>query len=616
MSRYFLRAEGVNLSEIIDDSQDLSTIRGSSFMLLGVIDAIGELLKNAAKLKGGIRLDKVQTITSGASVGVFAFKATDLKTAELARDLVEDHLTGKKNAVAGAVNGKAGQALALAHHGTFVVDVVAQQSEFKQTLEMLLAKNRWRQMQDYRTPFEPRGKSGDTPGAVCEFNMVSSAHGTRTKLGSGEKLPISCSVDERRGFGVTQKHRHYEEELARLKESRKKTPQLTEAICLKGFPLPSLDFHALAAGAPLKRLSGKMAVLYVDGNEFGKTQAKFVHGGNGAPLSHETAEQRQEEFDETVKGYRRDLLNRILCLLDGLAVKTTASSSEFVALAQKADDEKALYTSYSKAAQFAPFDATRTLRFETLLWGGDEMMWVMPAAAGWRVAELFFHTVLGDERSAVAASARLQELGAPEELPKSERWKIDTKELSFGAGLVFCHHNADITRITALAKEIADLAKAEDKERNLLAYQVLESFDFLGRDARRVFEERAPKGLSFGHHFIPGEMLSNLRQTAVRLEQIRLPQRRIKTIAQYLQHAGINDDRFIQAVERAHDEIPKLEETITPLYNALGWNSSAGFTHPAVGAAWAHLDLLWDYLAIELVEPPASNGARLSGGNA
>jgi hypothetical protein len=95
-------------------------------------------------------------------------------------------------------------------------------------------------------------------------------------------------------------------------------------------------------------------------------------------------------------------------------------------------------------------------RFETLMWGGDEMMWVVPAWKGWEVLTRFY----------------------------KRDWTIPAlgdKPLTHAAGLVFCHYNAPLRRIKNLAQQLVALCKAQNdkEERDRVAYQVLESFDLV-----------------------------------------------------------------------------------------------------------------------------------------
>src|SRR5258708_1534587 len=117
MAPYYLRMEGVNICNFIDDTADLSTIRGGSF-----------LLRSATRSLGSLGLTSVST---GASAGIFLFQAEDDHAAQKISQNVRDHLRNT-----------AGLA-----HATIVVDFIAKsEHDFLWHREALLAKNRCRQM--------------------------------------------------------------------------------------------------------------------------------------------------------------------------------------------------------------------------------------------------------------------------------------------------------------------------------------------------------------------------------------------------------------------------------------------------------------------------------------
>ena len=65
---YLLRIEAVNLASFVSDNADLSTVRGGGLLLLEAIRSVAECCWQGAKL---------QTISVGASMGLFQFAADD-----------------------------------------------------------------------------------------------------------------------------------------------------------------------------------------------------------------------------------------------------------------------------------------------------------------------------------------------------------------------------------------------------------------------------------------------------------------------------------------------------------------------------------------------------------
>ncbi len=118
---FYLRLEAVNLANFISDTEDLSTVRGASLVLLDMVAK----LTTKPEYHG-----KLTKISSGASTGLFSFDADSDKAAEDLRDLVECDLNRDY----------------CIKHATFVVDVRAATSDFQADRERLIALNRWRQM--------------------------------------------------------------------------------------------------------------------------------------------------------------------------------------------------------------------------------------------------------------------------------------------------------------------------------------------------------------------------------------------------------------------------------------------------------------------------------------
>ncbi|MBW2739142.1 MAG: hypothetical protein JRE64_09920 [Deltaproteobacteria bacterium] len=95
MGDYYLRVEAVNLDNFVYDTNDISTIRGGSFLLLDTVNR----LESAHDLKG--LLEKVST---GASAGLFRIIGND---PDDVKKRVKDYLNKKTEG-----------------HATFVVDTI------------------------------------------------------------------------------------------------------------------------------------------------------------------------------------------------------------------------------------------------------------------------------------------------------------------------------------------------------------------------------------------------------------------------------------------------------------------------------------------------------------
>ena len=77
------------------------------------------------------------------------------------------------------------------------------------------------------------------------------------------------------------------------------------------------------------------------------------------------------------------------------------------------------------------------VRIETLLWGGDELIWVVPAWCGMEAVQFFFDNT--NTKDAV--------------------WEVNGRRLTHAAGVVFCSCRAPIRSVVKLAKELAESVK-------------------------------------------------------------------------------------------------------------------------------------------------------------
>ena len=132
MSQFLLRVEGVNLVNVIDDTDDLSTRRGGGLMILNAAAQLPKTLPKETR-------DRLTPIATSASIGLFSFEAADENDAEAIRAAVESHFrTGtlvdpETPTVTGHLHLK---------HGTFVVDVEPMGQSPAEANQMVLARNR------------------------------------------------------------------------------------------------------------------------------------------------------------------------------------------------------------------------------------------------------------------------------------------------------------------------------------------------------------------------------------------------------------------------------------------------------------------------------------------
>lgn len=385
-------------------------------------------------------------------------------------------------------------------HATFAVDFVAAGEDFVADLEKLLALNRFRQMRSPSVAFP-----GEEGQGACAIDGI--RPGTSPVRLPGEETwrKISVSVRVRDEYGRRQKQAFYREEADQD---------------LGGEDLESLDdmrfsrdFQDLAADSGKGRLDGKMAVLYLDGNGFGAIQKEHCLSAADA-----------QRFDRTLQDGKRAMLAGVLAAIRENPEGWTLGEGE-----------------------------SRFYRLETLLWGGDELLFVVPAWKGWWLL------------SQVFARLRGLEFGVP---------------LSFAAGLVFCHAKAPIRRIKELADQLAGEAKERSRTESFAAYQVMESFDVVPGDFD-AFRNRRSAGGRSSNMLVPAAQIASL-EDAVRELKPLVPRKRIyRQIENLLAGSG----------ETARQKL-------------VDHGSAAAWARlEAAGGAFAagalHLAELWDYLPEE-----------------
>ena len=368
MGNYYLRVEAVNLDNFVYDTNDISTIRGGSFLLLDSVNSLA-IDNDFKKL--------LRKISTGASAGLFQIIGND---PDDVKKRVKDYLSNRTDG-----------------HTTFVVDTLdGDNLDFKAVQEQLLAKNRWSQWQQLTIPWGLGWKGSESP---CFFDGIRPGLEDEEVAGKGAKK-VSRSVKFRRDIGKELRNDIYAHILG-------------QESCPYEF---TSNLENLSEDEGQSVLNKKIAFIYIDGNKFGTIR------------DEKCADERMlQEFDNSVqKDFREAVLKKLLSHMYG----NDASQA----------DEK--------------------LRLETLLWGGDEVEWVVPAWKGWEVLRLFY------------------EFDPPPAYYKTP--------LTHAAGIVFCHHNAPILQIRKLAHRLAELAKSNltsipesHEQGDIFHYLILESFDML-----------------------------------------------------------------------------------------------------------------------------------------
>lgn len=401
MPKYYIHAEAFNLDPIVYDTHDISTIRGGSFMLLNAIEQLSVAIPG-----------RLQTIASAASKGLFVYEDPG--------DLVAQR-EGMAQQVLRALHDATGG------HATFLVAVAEEDSgDFSQVLARLEAEVR-RQQWRMPTVVVPRFDATDQecyldgwrPGVV-PYTVDPDATGVK----------MSAATNFRRDKGRDFKRTLF----SRLLND----PAYHDELVAK-------DLDKLATDPSKGILNGKIALIHVDGNSFGRIRNALC-----------TTPGARIAFDKAVQeGCRTEFLRDIL-----LRART---DPDF----QVKEDGKVV------------------LRMELLLWGGDEFTLVVPGWKGLEVLERFYCIADSLAFAGVPMTHRAVVIFCHHNAPI-----LQIRQL---AGELLDTTKANITtRFKAAAETDAALASLASEDRDLQVerlsnaeygnaarYLVLESFDML-----------------------------------------------------------------------------------------------------------------------------------------
>ncbi len=422
---------------------------------------------------------------------------------------------------------------------SIVVDAIpSDAAKFTEEGEQLLALNRWRQMNEPSICLDGLGHDADEP---CSYDHMRPATTSvsRQRDGGSTEEPVSAATEARHTFGREQKHSFYTEVASRLKMK----------VDWSGTRF-AWDLQSLASDPTNANLDGKIAVIHLDGTGFGRLQRSLV-----------SSEATQRDWDREVQVRRGTfLVGLVECM------------------------RRNGFWRNSKGE----------LCIETLVWGGDDITWVVPARCGWTVAAKFFDAI------------------------ETEKWQIkdpggETHGLWYSGGLVYCHAEAPIHRIHQRARSLRnDLAKPASmaaggsvanelnapKGSNALACVALESFDDIGGSVREVLAARhglrpesdeTGKGRPVDSLALVGPWLGRrMAQAAAAVRQLQgvIPRRKLIIAA--------NPRLSPESRKAAASEIEQACKT-SRIYECDALTSIERL-FPIPATRWILLNELWDYL--------------------
>ncbi len=536
---YYLRVEAVNLSYFIDDTNDLSTTRGGGLLLLEAMEEVECVIEKNSQGNSYLNEEKIaqlkedlKTLRRSRQTKVTKRKINRIES-EI-KNAKEDDLTPTitKGASWGLFN------LNLPHeqastikseviksfntnphykHATIVVDLLENTgpTNYQTDRDSLQTLNHWQQMQ---APSLAICKQGIQSCAIDKVRPACKKRDLKDKYKEDDY--ISESVNQRRNYGRKQKKMFYQYIANKVAEKTKEETdlQLVKELSKKTF---TLDLTALSQSPEHGILHGKVAYIYIDGNGFGKIQK-----------CSKTAS-KQRSFDQNSRLGREALLTHIL--------KQIISDSNW-----QTEQEK-------------------EIRLETLLWGGDEIIWVVPAWQGWWMINEFYKL----------AEQYIQH---------------DNNPLYHASGLVFCHHNAPIHRINALARKLADYGKEASREENYIAYQVLESFDHTGTRLTEYRKEQINQLGKLEYLLIKAEDIKEIQTIINQLKKDPdFSKRKIYQILQAYKEAEIDSETDHPDSKKAEHYFAKLSNENQDRIKALQKLTGNNQVH------WLHLMDIWNY---------------------
>lgn len=545
--RIFILVEGVNIYATVLDTDQLSVIRGGSFLLKRAIEEIALTFDR-----------RLNPLSTGASSGLFSVTDTGAVDGPLLVDEIRRHL----------------QKHPQFRHFCFMVEWWEADS-VQLAKEVLLAKVRFRQLRSITAAPDPDEPQSAGPCQLEGVRMLA-ATGVMRKVGGQDKA-VSESICQRLKFGREQRGSYYENEL------KAHAGEMDDWRWLDSYRFTK-DIEALAKSRVFTRLTDKIAVVYLDGNGFGGIQRTLIRQA-GRVLAKEI--EAQKNFDKEIKRYRARFLGDLLKRLrDSEEDSLFFPNAKVILKSEKAgiEDEKG-----------------PAFRLETLLWGGDEMLFVVPAWLGVDLLQLFYQI--------------------------SADWKIKRQPLTHAGGVVFCNAKTPIRIVRRLAQELAERVKASPDGRaaNRFDYLVLESIDYPAETSLADFfsirygaiaKYRQPLRPSPGW---TDHLKASLTEA---VQKDTLPRRPIYRMAEALTRGSLaesfydpgakgvgwthlsaegNPPEGMSAFERmerrmldtADNRKQLLEKIIPVIFNLFGSDRD---DQRSRAWAWLHLVELWDYL--------------------
>ncbi len=394
---------------------------------------------------------------------------------------------------------------------------------YSNAMQLVLSSIRLQQSSEADMLFPAENTDADTT-SFCALNRLLPS---TEKVVNGSR--VSPSVATRRKKGLQEKR-----ELVRIL-----TDTETETTADFGEMTTGCEF-ARRSDTCGKNLNGFMAVIVLDGNGFGDIEQQ-----------QSTSKEHHSKWDYGLRTARKQFL------------------SQLVAHASENPDR---------------WKNSDRLRFETLLWGGDEQVWVVPAWVALELIEFFYRATTKDAWKGLSKGRRITHCG----------------------GVVLCHHKAPIRDAVELAHRLLETAKrcrTTLAEQNCFCYQILESFDHLGESFDLIRRQQRPVGmLEVDTVLDHGALLQLIRfredaeswLPATRRQRIQ----RALFSRDWLQYSG-ELERLIEVAREKESVIRAISDAVQK-WHRLHQPSKTHLTDhgvlPQAQSFWYHALELWDYI--------------------
>ncbi|MEZ5785680.1 MAG: hypothetical protein R3D62_04155 [Xanthobacteraceae bacterium] len=409
MPSHIVRVAAQNLASSILDTNDLSTGRGGSLALLKAVDRLD------AQLAG--LYATYRRISGGASELLGLLDLVAGQEEEVERQV--------RQALAGPIDADDAPGLDGCDF-TFAVTVKPIESGLAATVARAEARIRVDQY---------RALSFVLPAAEAGMNRPCGLDRTRPaiEMDAGDK--VSRFVAARRRYGRKARQGFYDTELARDPAGDAARAGLAQRDLEFSHSLSDLAAHQVGDIELPPALSGKIAIVHLDGNGFQKRRTGLMKAAKKG---------EEHRAGEAVKAFSQFVLTRQTRLLARLLDWALDPRRTHMVRPPTPDDPRA------------------RLRFETLLWGGDEMVFAVPVWAAWDIV--------------LELEDALRGWILPDDGPLGGL-KAEERRLTHAIGLAFVNHKAPIRQSRRLADDLCSDAKAADKTRTVVSAFAAESVE-------------------------------------------------------------------------------------------------------------------------------------------